>query len=252
MPLFLINFIIYYIYIIINQILEHQSYALNHLPNSNLGFLKNLKLTLNYTTIRLVITHIIFLALILSCSGDKSAKPIVDSSKKNMDSLEKDIFLKLNDTVSYGLEKKSTIETQKKKSPILKKPTSVDLFSIGNLGFTWEEINACDCIFKISTKNTIYEKLYFGRFKDNKMGILQFEKKTDKFQIPILKSRSKNRKPGSKWKETYQNDRFQITLKATPTRSRIKGKHTYFIDFTLIELSSKESIKKVILTNCRS
>jgi len=158
----------------------------------------------------------------------------------------------IKDTIPHIIHKNLNVKKNKKESAKEKKPTSVDIFSIGNLGFSWEEINACDCIFKISTKNTSHEKLYFGKFKNDKMGILQLEKKTDVFKIPILKPRSKNRKLGSNWKETYQNNQFQIALKATPTRSRIRGKYTYYIDFTLIDLSSKEIIKKVILTNCRS
>ncbi len=132
------------------------------------------------------------------------------------------------------------------------KPIHVDRFSIRDLNFTWEEINACDCLFMVSAKDTSYKRLYFGRFKDNVNGIIQQGKNTEKYIIPVFKPRSTKRNPGSFWREVYQNDQYKIELKASPTTAKVKGKYTYYVDFTLNDLSSKKVVKKLVLVNCKS
>ncbi|GAA4278231.1 hypothetical protein GCM10022259_29560 [Aquimarina mytili] len=137
-------------------------------------------------------------------------------------------------------------------SPKIKDPKHVARFTIRDLSFTWEEINACDCLFMVNAINTPYKKLYFGRFKDNQNGILQLGKNTTKYVIPIKNPRSKVRKPGSFWTETYQNDDYQIRLKASKATPKVKNKYTYYIDFTFTELSSKKTIRNLVLANCKS
>ncbi|MBQ4821536.1 hypothetical protein [Aquimarina sp. MMG016] len=135
--------------------------------------------------------------------------------------------------------------------PKASNPKSVNKFSLKDLSFTWEEINACDCLFMVKATNTDYKKLYFGRFKGDSTGIIQLGKNTEKFHIPLIQSRSKNRKPGTTWKETYKNNQYRVRLKATPTIPKVKGKYTYYIDFRFTDLSSKKVITKRLLTNCR-
>ncbi len=132
------------------------------------------------------------------------------------------------------------------------KPLHVERFSIRDLSFTWEEVNACDCLFMIPAKNSSFKKLYFGRFKDNTTAIIQLGKNTEKYLIPISKSRSPNRKNGASWSETYQSDTYKLSLTAKPTTNKVKGKHTYLINFTFTDVSSKKVIQKEILANCKS
>ncbi len=157
--------------------------------------------------------------------------------------------LKTTKITFKSIEKRNISDT---KLPEIKAPKYVEKFSIKDLNFTWEEINACDCLFMVNAGDTSYERLYFGRFKDNENGILQLGKNTEKFIIPIKNPRSKARNPGSFWKETYQNHLYKIRLKATPTTPRVKSKYTYYIDFTLIEFSSRKTIKNTLLANCKS
>ncbi|GAA4271375.1 hypothetical protein GCM10022258_06680 [Aquimarina gracilis] len=123
---------------------------------------------------------------------------------------------------------------------------------MSDLTFTWEEINACDCLFVVKAKNTDYERLYFGRFKGDTSGVIQFGKSNQKQLIPSTKPRSKNREPGSFWREIYQNDNYKIQLKANSTNPKVKGKYTYYIEFVLTDLSTKKIVKKVVLANCKS
>ncbi|MCK8521601.1 hypothetical protein M0D21_08475 [Aquimarina sp. D1M17] len=131
-------------------------------------------------------------------------------------------------------------------------PKRVERFSINDLSFTWEEINACDCIFMVKAKNTPFKRLYFGRFKDNTTGILQLGKNSEKYTLPISSPRLKDRKPGIPWNETYQNTQYKVELIAEPMPNRVKGKFTYAIHFKLIHLSSQEIIESTILSNCKS
>ncbi len=131
-------------------------------------------------------------------------------------------------------------------------PKRVERFSINDLSFTWEEINACDCLFMVKTKDQDYERLYFGRFKGDTSGILQIGKNTKKLLVPLTKKRSQSRKMGSFWKETYQNDSYKIQLEASSKPAKIKGKFTYKIDFTLTNLTTKKIVKNLVLTNCKS
>ncbi|MEW7292247.1 hypothetical protein [Aquimarina sp. 2304DJ70-9] len=168
--------------------------------------------------------------------------------------------IKTSKTEIDGEQLKITMITfsspKKKDTPSSKqpdqKPIHVERFSVRDLSFTWEEINACDCLFMVNAKNTSYKRLYFGRFKDNANGIIQQGKNTEKYLIPVLKPRSAKRKPGSFWRETYQNNRYKIELKASPTTAKVKGKHTYYVDFTLNDTSSKKVVKKLVLVNCKS
>lgn len=150
-----------------------------------------------------------------------------------------------------ALQKKQSIDLQNEIT-IADPPKSVSIFSLDNLNFTWEEINACDCLFMIPYEKTTYQKLYFGRLKGDSTGIVQFGKNTKKILIPLTHKRSNTRKLGSAWKEVYENSEFIIKIVATPTEARVKGKFTYYIDFTYTDLKLKDGIKKVILTNCKS
>ncbi len=155
-------------------------------------------------------------------------------------------------TTKISFSKISNPEPLISNQPKPPKPAYVDKFSIKDLNFTWEEVNTCDCLFMVHAKNTTYKKLYFGRFIDNTTAIIQLGKSADKYLIPIATPRSKNRKPGSFWRETYQNDHYKVELKASKTTPKVKGKYTYYIDFVLTDFSTQEVVKNIILANCRS
>ncbi len=131
-------------------------------------------------------------------------------------------------------------------------PAYPERFSINDLNFSWEDINACDCLFMAKMETTDYERLYFGRLIKGDSAIMQLGKRNKKLVIPVLKSRSKNRKPGNSWKETYQNNEYHILLNAQKAQPKVKGKYSYFIDLEFKHISSKKVIKKVIITNCKS
>lgn len=163
-------------------------------------------------------------------------------------------------TINNEVVKTSKIVFEKIEKPqktivpkvITKKPTKVEKFSLKDLSFTWEEINSCDCLFVVNVKQTEYRKLYFGRFEDNTKGILQLGKLTEQQLIPVTKPRNKNRINGKAWKETYQNKKYRIQLNATPTKSKIKRKYTYFVDFKYTDLQSKKTIRNTVIVNCNS
>jgi len=123
---------------------------------------------------------------------------------------------------------------------------------VRDLSLNWEEINACDCLFAVTVKDTIYKKLYIGRFKGDSSAIIQLGKKGKKQLLPITKARSKTRKPGSAWQERYQNKAYTVTMEAKSTTPKVKGRYTYFVDFKITNLSSKKTIKNTVLTNCKS
>lgn len=154
--------------------------------------------------------------------------------------------------ISFSALQRSQISKNQSATSSDTLPKSVSIFSLDNLNFTWEEINACDCLFMIPSEKTAYQKLYFGRLKGDPIGIVQLGKNTKKILTPLTHKRAKTRKPGSAWKEMYENSEFTIKIIATPTEARVKGKFTYYIDFTYTDLNLKHSVKKVILTNCKS
>jgi len=131
-------------------------------------------------------------------------------------------------------------------------PRWVEKFSSKDLSFTWEEINACDCIFMVRTENAVYKEIYFGRFKNNTTGILQLGKNTQKYIIPISKPRALSRTPGTSWNETYQNENFKVILKSTSSENIVKGKFTYSIRFKLNHKDTNTTVDELVLANCKS
>ncbi len=155
-------------------------------------------------------------------------------------------------TTNITFGKPSATKTSTASRSATSKSIRTEKFSLKDLSFTWKEIDACDCLFMVKAKNTAYKRLYFARFKGDSTGILQLGRNTKKYMLPIEKHRSKNRKPGASWVETYQNDLYKIKVNATTTKPKIKGKFSYYINFTLDDLKSKEVIKSILLVNCKS
>jgi len=104
----------------------------------------------------------------------------------------------------------------------------------------------------VTIKDAPYEKLYVGRFKGDSSALLQFGKKGEKQILAVSNPRKKARKPGSAWKETYQNEGYKINMNARPTSQKVKGKFTYFIDVNFTDRSRKKTIKNIALANCKS
>ncbi len=175
-----------------------------------------------------------------------------DTILTTIKTLEKDIDGECIKTNRFSFESLKKLKTISPINAVSKKPIHVERFSLRDLSFTWEDINACDCLYMVKAENTSYKKLYFGRFKGDTTGIIQLGKNTEKQLVPIIKSRAKNRKPGSTWNETYQNNLYTIKLKSKPTKRKVKGKHTYYIDFTLMDRSTKKMVKNTVLANCKS
>ncbi len=195
---------------------------------------------LKYGVIKSILMYITFF-LIFGCTKDKSKQTTIEQTE-----IPKNTEKKIIDSIPDPNLK------QIKKQSNTKKPKYIQKFSYRDLTFTWEDINACDCLFMVKDKNTDYKKLYFGRFKGDTSAIIQLGKNTEKQRIRITKPRSKTRKPGSAWIETYQNDRYKIKIKANPDQPKVKKKYTYYFNFTLTDLSSKKSIKNMVIANCKS
>jgi len=104
----------------------------------------------------------------------------------------------------------------------------------------------------IPEKQIINKKLYFGKMQDSSKILLQIGKKAEVLQIPLITPRTKYRKKGSSWKETYANNRYKIKLNATPTTPKLKNKYTYYMNFRYTDKQSGASIKKTIMINCKT
>ena len=212
---------------------------------------------LNFITDQKTVEHVELVSVISTLSDSvKTVKTKVVFDTKTDTLLT---FIRTSTVQIDGEQLKTTTlqftPIKKKQSKVIDSsptPEHVEQFSLKDLNFTWEEINGCDCLFMIPAKNTPYKKLYFGRFKDNKHSILQLGKRGKKHDIPIAVSRSKDRKPGSSWKETYRNKDYEIKLKASPTKNKVKGKHTYYINLIFTEITSSMVVKETVLANCKS
>ncbi|WP_459211016.1 hypothetical protein [Aquimarina rhabdastrellae] len=221
--------------------------SLFNIDTSAIVVVKNVELiplSKNIDSVQTFMSKVIF-----STSAKQFTDSIITTIKKKV--------IMIDDTLQTSTKFSfSSIKRERpKKMPLetaMLKPTKVVRFSLKDLSFTWDEIDACDCLFAVTPGAGYIRQLYFGRYKNGKSAVLQIEKGTSKTQVPILRPRSQQRTSGDSWTEIYANDTYKITLKASPAKNLVKGKFTYYIDFKLLNKDSRKTIRDMVLVNCKS